>query len=288
MVNTPKKEQFRNNTGGNWDKVWLQDSTAKQLIFLNKIGFFYISASGLLSKFINKYKKKDKQYYFIEIGCGGSSYLPYLEKKFNNLRLFGLDKSLMGCKLAVLGMNKGLSSLDVFYGDIIKPPLKSDKFDIVFSLGLIEHFDDPDIVLKKHVDLLKPGGLLICHIPNVVGIQGKFFRFLSNNIFKMKDAPSEESKEWIWGMKIITMEDLTNWLKNIGLKDITVTPIGGIYPMLMMESYKDDNNSLLVKLTYFLYRYLVCFPLIVLNIPFSFRLNSLSLSPLIVAVGLKK
>jgi SAM-dependent methyltransferase len=38
------------------------------------------------------------------------------------------------------------------------------------SRGFIEHFDDPHEVVKRHVDLLKPGGYLIVSIPNKRGV----------------------------------------------------------------------------------------------------------------------
>ena len=34
-------------------------------------------------------------------------------------------------------------------------------FDIVYSLGFVEHFDELNIVVKKHTELLKPGGILV-------------------------------------------------------------------------------------------------------------------------------
>ena len=139
-----KKQKKKKKTDW-WDGIWLQESILKQLNFLRRIIFLYLEVTGLLSKFINKYQKKDERYSLIELGCGGSSYLPYLAKKYNNLQLFGMDKSLMGCKLAVIGIDGGISKVNVFQGDVLQCPLKSGNFDIVFSLGLIEHFDEPAI-----------------------------------------------------------------------------------------------------------------------------------------------
>jgi SAM-dependent methyltransferase len=278
-----KKQKKKKKTDW-WDGIWLQDSILKQLNFLRRIIFLYLGVTGLLSRFINKYQKKDERYSFIELGCGGSSYLPYLAKKYNNLQLFGMDKSLMGCKLAVIGIDDGLSKIQVVQGDVLQCPLKSKKFDIVFSLGLIEHFDEPDKILKKHVNLLKPGGLLICVVPNVFGIQGKF---LGLKLWYPKDLPSKYLKGWIWGMRCISIKNLENWLVDLGLNDITVKPIGGIYPFLIMESYRPDNLPLSFKLFYFIYRYLLFLPSIVINIPFIFRLNSQSFSPFFIAVGIK-
>lgn len=284
MSKPSTKKQKKKKETDYWDGIWLQESILKQLNFLRRIIFLYLEVTGLLSSFINKYQKKDKQYSFIELGCGGSSYLPYLAKKYNNLQLFGVDKSLMGCKLAVTGIDGGLTKVQVVQGDVLQCPLRSENFDIVFSLGLIEHFDDPDKILKKHVDLLKPGGLLICIVPNVVGIQGKF---LGLKLWYPKEIPKKYQKGWIWGMRFISIKNLETWLADFGLKEINVKPTGGIYPFLIMESYRSENLPLSFKLFYFIYRYLLFLPSIVINIPFLFRLNSQSFSPFFIAVGIK-
>lgn len=49
----------------------------------------------------------------------------------------------------------------------------SEKFDIVASYGLIEHFSDNEFeeILKIHDDHLKPSGYLIIEVPNFTGFQ---------------------------------------------------------------------------------------------------------------------
>lgn len=46
------------------------------------------------------------------------------------------------------------------------------KYDIVFSAGFIEHFDDTKDVLQRHLELLKPGGKLLVTLPNFRGLNG--------------------------------------------------------------------------------------------------------------------
>lgn len=268
-----------------FDKVWLQDSTIKQLYFLRKMIYLYLEVTNLLSKSINRYTEKNKKYLFIELGCGGSSFLPYLAKKYDNFQLFGIDKSFAGCKLAKIIEKDWNSATNIICGDILKNPIKSEKFDIVFSFGLIEHFDNPDKVLEKHIELLKPGGLLICIVPNVCGLQGKIFNL---NIWRPKKLQSKYLKGWIGGMKIISINDLKTWLSKIGLNDIKVNHIGGIYPFLIMESYHSKSQPVSYRLFLFIYRYLLFLPTIVINVPFLFRLNSLYYSPRIIATGIKK
>src|SRR5947208_345372 len=39
-------------------------------------------------------------------------------------------------------------------------------YDVVCSFGFIEHFSDPEPVIKKHVEFLRPGGTLVISSPN--------------------------------------------------------------------------------------------------------------------------
>jgi 2-polyprenyl-3-methyl-5-hydroxy-6-metoxy-1,4-benzoquinol methylase len=269
---------------GSWDAVWEQKSTLKKINFLRKVGYFYIDASSLLSKYINNYVKSDKKYSVIELGCGGSSYLPYLQKKYKNFQIYGIDKSLKGCKSTLIVLNEDAFSGCIVCGDIFQTPFNK-KFDIVFSVGLIEHFDKPDSILEKHVELLKPGGILICIVPNFLGFQGKFYKL---NVWKKNTADIWYTNNFIWGIRVITISEMKTWFKNMDLQDIKVHPFGGFFPVLLMESYNRDNQSLSIKLTYIFYRFFLFIPIILLNIPFVFRLNSLGFSPFIIGVGYKK
>lgn len=46
------------------------------------------------------------------------------------------------------------------------------KFGVVFSSGFIEHFEDTEDVMARHVSLLKEGGELLVILPNFRGING--------------------------------------------------------------------------------------------------------------------
>lgn len=43
----------------------------------------------------------------------------------------------------------------------------AEAFDLVASFGFIEHFSDPRDVVEKHLELLRPGGVLVVTVPNL-------------------------------------------------------------------------------------------------------------------------
>jgi SAM-dependent methyltransferase len=58
--------------------------------------------------------------------------------------------------------------MDFFSDECLR--LYRESFDVVVSRGFIEHFEDPARVVDRHLELLKPGGLLIITIPNLRGV----------------------------------------------------------------------------------------------------------------------
>ena len=90
----------------------------------------------------------------LEIGGAPGQFLAYLAKEFG-YSAHAIDYSSIGCDKtleAFEGVNLDLTiwNRDIFC-DISDLPL----FDIVFSMGFIEHFNDLDAIVGKHVELLK-------------------------------------------------------------------------------------------------------------------------------------
>ena len=50
--------------------------------------------------------------------------------------------------------------------DIRAIPFRSDSFDLVYSMGTIEHFPEYDVSLREIFRVLKPGGTAIIGVPN--------------------------------------------------------------------------------------------------------------------------
>ena len=50
--------------------------------------------------------------------------------------------------------------------DLYNPPFREESFDLVYSLGVIEHFKNPENVISKHLDMVKSNGLVVITVPN--------------------------------------------------------------------------------------------------------------------------
>lgn len=146
-----------------WNRLWSKSESIKppSVLIVN-----HLNMMRLLKKHVHF---RDR---YIEIGCAPGKFLAWAQKKFQ-LNAEGLDYSDVGinqCKSLFLkyDLNIPLHCVDFF-----KNSLTTGSFDCVASFGLIEHFDDPKLIVSKHIDLLKPGGLALIMIPNYGGIYGK-------------------------------------------------------------------------------------------------------------------
>ena len=150
----------------------------------------------------------------LELGGGGSRILPYLGRKFG-FRVFGSDFSRRGCRLlkanlALQGMQGGVVCEDLF-----QPSLAPESFDLVFSSGLIEHFDDTAAAIVQHVRLIKPGGKVVLIVPNFEGVQGRIFAKLAPPLWQIH--------------RIFGPNELAEAISGLGLQDICRGYLGSFY-----------------------------------------------------------
>ena len=117
----------------------------------------------VLLRAIRKYEPKS----ILEIGCGNSFWLPYVAK-VSGATIAGIDYSESGCKHARRNLESAGVSGSIFCIDILEDNTdKIGQYDLVYSLGVIEHFSDTENILKKFSEFVKPGGVLLTEVPNL-------------------------------------------------------------------------------------------------------------------------
>lgn len=115
----------------------------------------------------------------LELGCGGSYFLPYFVKKYQ-MKPAGIDFSERQLKIAVdnLKGNGDLRCKDIY--EIQYDWIKS--FDVVYSRGFIEHFTTPAEIIEICLMYMKPDGIMITTVPHLKGFSG-FIK--DNNHYRM-------------------------------------------------------------------------------------------------------
>lgn len=121
----------------------------------------------------------------IEMGCGSSIWLPYFYKEYN-LEIAGIDYSDEGLETCSQILKRNGIEAQLFKKNIFEltDGLKR-QYDVVFSLGFIEHFRDPIPVLKVFSEYLSSSGLIITWIPNTSGFVTRLSALMSKETKKM-------------------------------------------------------------------------------------------------------
>ena len=132
-----------------------------------------------LAKLFNRGLSDFKNPKLIELGCADSLWLPYLAKNYES-DCYGVDFSELGCQLAkrnlvLAGVDAKIHCEDIF------TYIKSHTFeyDFIYSMGLLEHFTEPGMVLEEMKRLLKPGGKMLTILPNLRGMYTPIARVAS-------------------------------------------------------------------------------------------------------------
>ena len=105
-----------------------------------------------------------------EVGCFPGNFLIYLSRRFG-YTVSGIDatpgiESRMPEHLRSHGVTIGkLYSGDFFTFE------HEEQYDVVCSFGFIEHFENLDTVIERHIRLVKPGGVLVISCPNFRKVQ---------------------------------------------------------------------------------------------------------------------
>jgi 2-polyprenyl-3-methyl-5-hydroxy-6-metoxy-1,4-benzoquinol methylase len=117
----------------------------------------------------------------LEIGCGKSMWLPCLAREFG-CSVSGIDiepyaAELARANLAGAGMSGNILCRDAF--NVGKNRDLLGTFDLIYSMGVMEHFEDASERLALLSNYLKPGGRLITTVPNLQGINWMLQRYAS-------------------------------------------------------------------------------------------------------------
>lgn len=137
-----------------WEESWSSFEGHRKLG-----NFFLKNARNIALRVIdNTGDFKHRKPRIIDIGCGAGDTI-YKFKQFGYKNIIGIDyaqSSILLCQRNGLKINE-----DVFQMDAFKTKFEANSFDIVFSEGLLEHFDDFYPIVKEMCRISKMYVLVI-------------------------------------------------------------------------------------------------------------------------------
>lgn len=98
----------------------------------------------------------------LELGCAPGRWLEWV-RQATGARAVGVELEDAGVRLT----HELYPTLALVRADAFHIPFADATFDAVYSIGLIEHFDDPHDLVKEARRVLRPGGVSLWLIPNI-------------------------------------------------------------------------------------------------------------------------
>lgn len=150
----------------------------------------------------------------LEIGAIPGGFLAYFNKEFK-YKITGVDfaenKKVFD---ETMKINK-IKDYKFISADI-KNIKTNKKYDVVSSFGFIEHFDNYEDIISKHIELLAEDGYLVISLPNFRNLQ-----YLYRIIFDRENLK-------IHNLDSMKIRKLNSIVKSKGMKKLYSGYIGGI------------------------------------------------------------
>lgn len=138
--------------------------------------------------FIKKHMPQKEGLSIVEVGSAPGDNMVSFKYKYHCVP-YGIEYAKSGAEMNKQVFEKnGIPSENVIETDFFDDDFQDkyrNHFDVVYSSGFIEHFSDPKDVVKKHINILKPGGTLIISIPNF-----RYLNFILKAFFNTSFIPT--------------------------------------------------------------------------------------------------
>lgn len=124
-----------------------------------------IKGSGLDELVSQAAKEADNPLTILEAGCGRFKHWNY-----------PADASISGLDISESQLEQNSHIQDKHQGDV--QTWETDRqWDVVVSVYVIEHVDNPQQAVKNMLSWTKPGGLLVLAVPNALSLKGLVTKF---------------------------------------------------------------------------------------------------------------
>jgi len=234
---------MRLTTKKQWENRWVNYSASIDSLDPNKPVFR--ERHKLFKKFIPKAENET----MIEVGAYPGTFLNYFYKYFG-YKPWGVEYVERCANHATEMLRNSDIPATIICKDIfeLNPNdfMEQGGWDLTVSFGFVEHFTDPTEAITKHVEITRPGGLIVISIPNHAGINGWITRKLDYEIWKQHNLMSLKDLK-----KIVKNEDDTNivysgyvghvgfWSSN--LSGFLLSKFGKAYPIIRTPLWLLEN-----------------------------------------------
>jgi len=152
----------------------------------------------------------------LEAGCGQGRWVIYLNER--GYRTVGLEIYEEALKPA----KRRDPKTPLTVGNVLQLPYQGDRFDLVISLGVVEHFDrGPEGALQEMHRVLKPEGILFLTVPFESFLRRWVHRPYHHAVTFLK---RRRGKSFTFGEYRYNRTEMERFLKGSGFRILTCLP----------------------------------------------------------------
>ena len=193
------------------------------------------------TKIVDAFLPTNRHFKCLEVGCAPGHLLVSYNSRYG-YEPWGIDYSEEGVKqtrrlLESRGLDASRAVKADFFSDEIIERF-AGFFDVVTSHGFIEHFNDVLPLITRHVELLRPGGLLLVQIPNL-----RWF-----NYFRCKFCHPHPDRLAMHNLAIMRLSAFRSAFEHCGLEHGFVGYVGTATLRHVFPSWMPDIDSWVDKL----------------------------------------
>lgn len=229
---------MKNHNVSEWDREWAKQS--ETLIVENiRYPVFY-----LMDEVQFEYLQPllPAQGRTLEVGAGSGRMSVFLSSRAN-LETVLVDCSAEALRVAQNNYRLAKQKGEFILGEAHRLPFEDDSFDVILSLGLLEHFEDAQPPVDEMVRVLKRGGLFYA------AIAPRKFRTLTCLDFLIKlDFLTDKSDRHF--EQRLSKDEIHQMLKRAGLEGIDVFPAGVFPPRVPLLPWSKTYRRLETKALY--------------------------------------
>lgn len=164
--------------------------------------------ASTFNKILQLWIKTDKDLNILDVGCSDGNVTAHLTSQHTVIRVDISEHQLKKAR------KKGLKTVRC---DVNKSlPFKSNVFDIVMLVDIIEHLFEPENALKEVHRILKNNGYIIIQVPNYFSIIGRVRLLRSKSIVTDLHKPF---RSWnYFHLRFFSYKDFINFLTITGFE----------------------------------------------------------------------
>lgn len=140
-----------------------------------------------LHRMLEKYLPANGGSRFLEVGCGTALDACLLARTRPAAQPYAMDLSLQAVTLARRNAAELRANLQSVTAELTALPFPSGFFHLVFSQGVLEHFEDPSAAIAEQRRVLQPGGALVIDVPQ------------KYNLYTVRKHRAMLENRWDWG-----------------------------------------------------------------------------------------